>query len=242
MDGLWPSCSHYKLFSRNLSCIEVQRDALLCFCSCLYYLRCNCSDIAAPKYGIDVDAFVGCDFGYITVSIDCCVVNNLQTRGSFAGIGTFVGHSHSIDERPWAQSFIHARKLACPDSEPDSNLMRIPLFYDGSFGPGMVSSCDITQWLRIYLQSRSVPFAQCSRVSSHACKAGCVSLCAPAGVPEQYTHVLCYHKGASSKSVKSYSRDDFITPLRCLADDYHSIHACGFLPDETRSGMFVSER
>ena len=203
--------------TRPLSIFDAQNAGMLGYCIALFYLRARCADLSNPKYDVDLDLIEEEDFsfGYVTLRTDCAFIKNMQAADPFSGIAHFVGHSHSIDGRTWAVNFIEARRLAGLSSAHDEYLMRVPLF-DGTFGDAMIVASGATQWLRVYLHSHNVPFEEYIKVSSHSCKFGCLTMCARAELSEQHRRVLGCHRYAMSRSVRSYSRDDYISPLRPL--------------------------
>jgi len=78
-------------------------------------------------------------------------------------------------------------------------------------------------------------------ISSHSCKATLLSCCAKFGIDEDSRRILGYHLSKGSTTVKTYSRDVMVAPLRELARVLNDIKSGLFRPSGPRSAMFPED-
>ena len=101
-----------------------------------------------------------------------------------------------------------------------------------------MQSQDYSTLLRRILQDLGWPQEQVAGVSSHSCKATTISFFAKHGMGEEDRKILSYHLSKGSSTIKSYSRDVMIAPLRQMAMILDEIRVGSFLPSSTSAGMF----
>ena len=102
-----------------------------------------------------------------------------------------------------------------------------------------LSSAEASQWLRKLLTGdKRVNAAR--KISTHSCKATCLSYCAKYGVDPMTRLQLGYHSGGGSglRMVHTYSRDAAAEPLSKLVQVLDDIRSFRLMPDNIRSGRF----
>ena len=82
---------------------------------------------------------------------------------------------------------------------------------------------------------------QVAGVSSHSCKATTISFCSKFGMGEEERKILAYHLSKTSSTIKCYSRDVMVAPLRQMARIFEEIRSGSFLPSGTRANMFPQD-
>lgn len=220
---------------------ELQDAVIIGFILDLVYIRARVSDLTNSIFDPHIDETAETDYCYFEVCTECKYVKNLQIVSAAGGTTIFIGHSFSIDRMPWAANFMRARVLAGFNSRVDECLCRCPLI-DGSFSTSMITSADVTQLLWVRLAKMNVSESVYSRVSSHSCKATFLAMAARGTVPIELRYHLGYHRVPGTQSVKAYSRDELITPLRSLRATMEEALSGESDPDSTRSGMYRYER
>ena len=104
-----------------------------------------------------------------------------------------------------------------------------------------MSSSEATVTLRQTLLHLGFAKELVDKQASHSLKATLLSWCAKAGVGMDDRRLLGNHIARKDVSVLCYSRDTLSAPLRRLKNVVDKIRDGKFLPDETRSGMWMSE-
>ena len=77
------------------------------------------------------------------------------------------------------------------------------------------------------------------RISTHSCKATCISWCAKHDVSPEHRAILARHSVAALGPTALYSRDIITAALRSLEKVIQAVKGQMFFPDRTRSGMIT---
>lgn len=77
------------------------------------------------------------------------------------------------------------------------------------------------------------------RISTHSCKATCISWCAKHDVSPEHRAILARHSTSAQGPTALYSRDLITAALRSLILVLEAIRALTFFPDRSRSGMIT---
>ena len=77
------------------------------------------------------------------------------------------------------------------------------------------------------------------RLSTHSCKATCISWCAKHDVSPEHREILARHSKASQGPTALYSRDLITAALRSLVAVIEAIKKQHFFPDRSRSGLIT---
>ena len=138
----------------------------------------------------------------------------------------------------WPQTWLESRHMAGVMLPPYNCVMPAP-DPDGNPSKRALSSAEASQWLRkILVGEKHVGAGR--KISTHSCKATCLSFCAKYGVDPMTRLQLGYHSGGGSglRMVHTYSRDAVSEPLAKLVQVLDDIRSFRFKPDNTRSGRF----
>ena len=104
------------------------------------------------------------------------------------------------------------------DDESYSNIVLWPRKdREGNWTNVSCTSDDYSDLLRKILSNLGWPADQLAGVSSHSCKATTLSFCSKFGVGEEERRILAYHLSKGSSTIKMYSRDVMVAPLRQMA-------------------------
>ena len=138
----------------------------------------------------------------------------------------------------WPQTWVESRHMAGVMLPPFHCVMPAP-DKDGFPTKRPLSSSEASQWLRKVLTGNKIVSAA-RKISTHSCKATCLSYCAKYGVDPMTRPQLGYHSGGGSglRMVHTYSRDAASEPLAKLVQVLDDIRTFKFKPDNTRSGRF----
>ena len=138
----------------------------------------------------------------------------------------------------WPQTWLESRHMAGVMLPPYNSVMPAP-DPDGNPSKRALSSAEASQWLRKILTGDKCVGAG-RKISTHSCKATCLSFCAKYGVDPMTRLQLGYHSGGGSglRMVHTYSRDAVSEPLSKLVQVLDDIRSFRFRPDNTRSGRF----
>ena len=179
--------------------------------------------------------------------VECKVSNPKQTKAAARRnvLLPLVAPASGVGPEPWAEAFYATRKvwgLVLQGSLEGSPLLP-EMTADGTLLPCNLSSATASRWLRALLAKEGMFEPEnLYKLSSHSCKATCLSWVAKAAVNQLDRTLLGYHSLGSNVSTLSYSRDSLSGPLRELQKVLKSIQLDKFRPDETRSGRIVSDQ
>ena len=155
-----------------------------------------------------------------------------------------VAPAGGVGQEPWAEAFYKTRKawgLVLQGSLDGSPLLP-EMAANGTLLQCNLSSTTATKWLRALLAKAGKDKPEdLYKISSHSCKATCLSWAAKAAVNQLDRTLLGYHSLGSNVSTLTYSRDSLSGPLRELTKVLKNIKSGKFKPDETRSGRMVDQ-
>eukprot|EP00435_Cladocopium_sp_Y103_P014974 s3530_g3.t1 len=154
------------------------------------------------------------------------------------GIMAAVGPATGVVGGNWLVQWWDLRKSLQAPLESGYPLLPAP----NSAGEATVrplSTKEFSIWIRMILSNAEL-LGPDAKLSSHSCKATLLSYLAKYGASIPDREILGGH-ASRLKSVITYSRDSVASPLRTLCTMLQMIRDGSFRPDNTRSGLFISE-
>ena len=207
----------------------------------MVYGRCRASDLNHIQKIIYDFSETGDGSGY--VELQTRFHKTARRSGQRAKLLPIVAPSIGIDGKPWASKMRELRtKLGLNDDAENFPFWPAPLeIQDGVVKWSMrpLMSTEVSRWLRTALR---IPEESNRNISSHSCKATCLSWLSKIGVGKEDRDILGRHVSSLQGAGPLYARDLLSSPLRKLDDTIDLIRRSLFLPDHTRSGMLVKEK
>ena len=160
--------------------------------------------------------------------------SNLERKTRFLPMSAPVKTVSGLD---WSRAWLQLRREARMEAAEGKPLLPAPND-GGSWANVPLSASSAGIWLRSLLQDVGGP--ELSRVGTHSMKCTLLSWCAKFGLDPSIRRALGYHTSSGDKSINTYARDAMSTPLRELQRVIDSVASGAFLPDQTRSGYFVT--
>ena len=214
---------------------DLDRFAAACTLMMIYG-RCRASDLNHIQKIIYDLSDAGDGSGY--VELQTKFHKTARRSGQRARLLPIVAPAVGIDGKPWAIKMRHLREnLGLDDSRENFPFWPAPLeVYDGevSWSKRPLMSTEVSKWL---LSALDIPETSKRNISSHSCKATCLSWLSKIGAPKEYRDILGRHVSSLQGSGPLYSRDLMSAPLRKLDETIDLVRRSVFLPDHTRSGM-----
>lgn len=202
----------------------------------MIYGRCRASDLNhIEKIIYDLsDSGDGC--GY--VELQTRFHKTARRSGQRSRLLPIVAPAVGVDGKSWVLTMRRSlrEKLGLDDSRNNFPFWPAPLdIQDGviSWSKRPLMSTEVSKWLL------SVPETSQRNISSHSCKATCLSWLSKLGVSKDYRDILGRHVSTLHGAGPLYARDLLSAPLRKLDETIDLIRRSVFLPDHTRSGMLA---
>ena len=206
----------------------------------MIYGRCRASDLCHIQKIIYDFSETGDGTGY--VELQTRFHKTARRSGQRAKLLPIVAPSVGIDGKPWAQKMRSLReKLGLKDNEENFPFWPAPMdIQDGTvqWSKRPLMSTEVTRWLATALD---IPESSKRNVSSHSCKATCLSWMSKIGAPKEDRDILGRHVSSLEGAGPLYARDLLSSPLRKLDETIDLIRKSLFMPDHTRSGMLAKE-
>ena len=216
-------------------------DRLAASCTLMMiYGRCRASDLCHIQRIIYDFSEAGDGTGY--VELQTKFHKTARRSGQRAKLLPIVAPSVGIDGKPWALRMKDLReKLGLPDDKENFPFWPAPLEIQDEkvvWSQRPLMSTEVTRWL---LMALDIPESSKRQVSSHSCKATCLSWMSKIGASKEVRDILGRHVSSLEGAGPLYARDLLSSPLRKLDETIDLIRRSVFLPDHTRSGMLVKE-
>ena len=188
--------------------------------------------------GVADDPMIGTfePYGYIELS----VVGNKGARSikHKRSILPVVAPLVSLSGHKWWESWLIARDRLGLENEGKLQLPLIPRFDPGGAPvPQAVMATELGEMLRLGL---GVETKSRNLVRSHSLKTTVLSWLAKFGVPLPFRRTMGHHLDPAAQSAEIYARDAIAPALREAVKVLHHIQRGTFVPDNTRSGRFVT--
>ena len=206
----------------------------------MIYGRCRASDLNYIHKIIYDFSDSGDGTGY--VELQTKFHKTARRSGQRSKLLPIVAPSVGIDGKPWAWKMKELReKLGLKDDLENFPFWPAPLdIQDGevSWSRRPLMSTEVSRWL---VATLDIPQSSKRNISSHSCKATCLSWLSKIGVQKEDRDILGRHVSALQGAGPLYARDLLASPLRKLDETIDLIRRSVFLPDHTRSGMLAKE-
>ena len=218
---------------------ELDRFAASCTLMMIYG-RCRASDLNHVQKIIYDFSEAGDGTGY--VELQTKFHKTARRSGQRARLLPIVAPSVGIDGNSWATKMKELReKLGLNDQGENFPFWPAPLeIRDGNvvWSRRPLMSTEVTRWLATALD---LPETSSRNISSHSCKATCLSWLSKIGVGKEERDILGRHVSALHGAGPLSARDLLSAPLRKLDETIDLIRRSVFLPDHTRSGMMAKD-
>lgn len=204
----------------------------------MIYGRCRASDLCHIQKIIYDFSSSGDGTGYLELQTK--FHKTARRSGQRAKLLPIVAPSVGIDGKPWALKFKGLReKLGLCDT--GENFPFWPALLEIRDGKVLWSkrplmSTEVSRWL---VTALDIPETSKRSISSHSCKATCLSWMSKIGATKEVRDILGRHVSALEGAGPLYSRDLLSSPLRQLDETIDLIRRSVFMPDHTRSGMLL---
>ena len=165
-------------------------------------------------------------------------VFNHKTRKSTAFRNAFlpaIAPGRGVNEDQWASTWVSLREQLEMGLELIFPVMPAPTS-QGTPSKRPLSTEEMKKWLNWLLDRDQLDDGR--RLTSHSCKATCLSYLSKHGASWEDRAVLGGHCMGHSSTI-TYSRDAMARPLMVLEGMLSDVRRNVFLPDATRSGRFV---
>ena len=206
----------------------------------MIYGRCRASDLNHVQKIIYDFSEAGDGTGY--VELQTKFHKTARRSGQRAKLLPIVAPAVGIDGNSWATKMRELReKLGLKDQEENFPFWPAPLeISDGRvvWSRRPLMSTEVSSWLATALD---LPESSSRNISSHSCKATCLSWLSKLGVGKEERDILGRHVSALHGAGPLYARDLLSAPLRKLDEAIDMIRRSVFLPDHTRSGMLTKD-
>ena len=214
-----------------------ERDKYLMGCALfVLYSRSRWSDIAQVEY-LELDAVEveGQPFGFIESSTKHQKTGTTALKKAMQM--PLVSPVLGVSDVEWAHIFMEVLMSMGldPTEKPFGPICRAPRS-DGSLSARSVTSEEIGDFLNAALELEG---DQC--ITSHSLKRTTLAWASKYGLPEPTRAMLGHHEMQGGQSMSCYSRDLLARPLSQYQSMLMNIRHGYFLPDESRSGRFVSK-
>ena len=189
----------------------------------------------------DLLASVNCmlDDENMFLELDAAVHKGSRTATTKAMLLPVVAPASGINDDCWAAEYLALRKkagLALPGKEPKPML---PAPKKGGTGwQERYTSQEMNSFMKKLFTDGGIPL-EGRRISTHSCKATCISWCAKHDVSPEHRAVLARHSTAAQGPTALYTRDLVTAALRSLVKVLEAIRQQTFFPDRSRSGMIT---
>ena len=188
----------------------------------MVYARARFSDLLAS---------VNCmlDDECVFLELEAAVHKGSRTAVTKAMLLPVVAPANWISEGCWAKDYLALREkggLALPGAEPEPML---PAPERGGTGwqKRFLTSQEMNAFMKKLFEDGGVPLVG-RRISTHSCKATCISWCAKHDVSPEHRAVLARHSTAAQGPTALYSRDLITAALRSLVAVLDAIKALTF--------------
>lgn len=190
----------------------------------------------------DLLAAVNCvlDKEQMFLELEAAVHKGSRTAVTKAMLLPVVAPANGISNGCWAKDYLALREkagLQLPGEEP---LPMLPAPEKGGTGwqKRFLTSQEMNSFMKKLFADGGVPI-EGRRISTHSCKATCISWCAKHDVSPEHRAVLARHSTATQGPTALYSRDLITAALRSLIAVIEAIKSQTFFPDRSRSGMIT---
>lgn len=190
----------------------------------MVYARARFSDLLAS---------VNCmlDDECMFLELEAAVHKGSRTAVTKAMLLPVVAPANWISEGCWAKDFLALREksgLALPGAEPEPML---PAPERGGTGwqKRFLTPPAMNAFMKKFFEDGGVPLVG-RRISTHSCKATCISWCAKHDVSPEHRAALARHSTAAQGPTALYSRDLITAALRSLVAVLDAIKALTFFP------------
>ena len=206
----------------------------------MIYGRCRASDLNHIQKVIYDFSDAADGSGY--VELQTKFHKTARRAGQRARLLPIVAPAVGITGKPWASMMKEIReKLGLNDNDENFPFWPAPLDCQGGeiqWSRRPLTSTEVSRWLMMALD---IPESSKRNISSHSCKATCLSWMSKIGAPKEDRDILGRHVSALKGAGPLYARDLLSSPLRKLDETIDLIRRSVFLPDHTRSGMLVKD-
>ena len=199
----------------------------------MVYARARFSDLLAA---------VNCELDEekMFLELQASVHKGSRTAVTKAMLLPVVAPAHGIANGCWAADYLALREkagLTLPGSAPEPML---PAPVKGGIGwqRRFLTSQEMNAFMQRLFEDGGIDVGN-RRLSTHSCKATCISWCAKHDVSPEHREILARHSKASQGPTALYSRDLITAALRSLVSVIEAIKKQHFFPDRSRSGIIT---
>ena len=199
----------------------------------MIYARARFSDLLAC-----VNGFL--DEECMFLELEATVHKGSRTATTKAMLLPVVAPANGITNGCWAKDYLVLREmvgLKLPKGKPEP-MLPAPERGGSGWQRRYLTSQEMNAFLKKLFQDGGIALDG-RRISTHSCKATCISWCSKHDVSPEHRAVLARHSTATQGPTALYSRDLITAALRSLVHVIDAIKAATFQPDRSRSGMIT---
>ena len=199
----------------------------------MIYARARFSDLLAA---------VNCELDeeQMFLELQATVHKGSRTAVTKAMLLPVVAPAHGIVDGCWASDYLTLREkagLSLPGGEP-APMLPAPVEGGTGWQRRFLTSQEMNAFMQRLFEDGGFSLSG-RRLSTHSCKATCISWCAKHDVSPEHREILARHSKVSQGPTALYSRDLITAALRSLVAVLAAIKAQSFFPDRSRSGMIT---
>lgn len=172
--------------------------------------------------------------------LEAAVHKGSRTAVTKAMLLPVVAPACGIVEGCWVTEYLSLREragLSLPGREP-APMLPAPQRGGTGWQRRFLTSQEMNGFMKKLFVDGGISIAG-RRISTHSCKATCISWCSKHDVSPEHRAVLARHSLATQGPTALYSRDLITSALRSLTAVLSAIRAQTFFPDRSRSGMIT---